>query len=171
MDNIEEALIKRWKAIEGETLSSVRRQLELPYFDMAILEHDFHKSCNEWFHGKMAPALWFSDLEESDPAKAKAFKECVDSLCLNSHETTKPNKLWAIAITALSIPVVYGALEYITNWQILGKSVFTIGTGVLVWTVCQSKIMSRQHNFEESVVDSYKKQLDDFCVKLKGIVS
>jgi hypothetical protein len=160
MNNNIDHFNKRWTAIEKEVLSSVRRQMKGPSFDNDIISRDYKKACNEWFNGKLAPSIWFKELANSEPDKALAFRDYINSLQLKEKEVSKPNRLWSFFLTVLSVPVTYLVLNQITEWEFWGKSVFSIGFAVLVWTAFQSRFISKSSQYEDSIVDFYHEQLE-----------
>lgn len=171
MSNVLEEFHKRWNVIERECLSSVRRQIGVVCFDLTEINRDFQKSCKEWFEGKLSPYLWYDNLCQSNPEKAREFKEYIKNIRLNDVNVSKPSKLWAYITTVLTLPITYFGADYVTNWELLGKAVFSIGTTVLAWTVCQPKLHSQRNEYEESIVAGFKKQLDNHCAKLTQILS
>jgi len=171
MENKLDTLTRRWGAVEKETLSSVRRQFKAYTFDIVQINKDFHDSCDEWFNGRLAAAMWFVELQKTQPNKAIAFKTTVDKLNLNKGDIVKPKTWWAYAVTAISLPIVYALVYYLANWQMIAKAVFTVGIAVLVWTICKGRIIAQKHNYEEKIVAAYKKQLQEMGDKLKQIIA
>ena len=127
MDTNIEKFNKYWETVEKETLSCVRRQMKTRFFDIADVNHDFQRSCSEWFRGKLAPSIWYQELVESHPAKASAFKDCIMRIQLKDVSISRPNGFWTYLLTMLSLPVVFLCLDYVTDWALLGETVFTIG--------------------------------------------
>lgn len=169
MNNIDN-FNNRWIAIEKEVLSSVRRQMKEPSFDNSIICLDYKKACNEWFNGKLAPSIWFKELTNSEPEKATKFRDYINSLQLDDKEVSKPNRLWAPFFTVLSVPVAYLVLNKITDWEFMGKSVFSIGFAVLVWTAFQSRFISKSRKYEDSIVNFYYEQLEKHGEKARKIL-
>lgn len=169
MSNVE-LFDKRWEYIEKVALSSVRRQLKMHSFDLSEVNHDLQKVCNEWFNGNLAPSIWYDDFAQNKPEKAEAFKNYTKGINLNIVERAKPNSLWAYCVTALSLPITYFGIGYITDWELLGKVVCTIGTGVLVWSSCQVKATSLKNEYEEQIVALYHAQLKEHGEKLRHII-
>lgn len=170
MDNNIDIFNKRWMAIEKEVLSSVRRQMKEHSFDNSTIAHDYKKACNEWFNGKLAPSIWFKELTNSEPEKANKFRDYINNLQLEGKEVLKQNRLCDFFFTALSVPVSYLVLNKITEWEILGKSVFSIGIAVLAWTAFQSRYISNLKKYEDSVVDFYHEQLEKHGEKARKIL-
>lgn len=171
MDSCIEKFNKRWDAVEQETLSSVRRQMKAPVFDISEIIRDFQRSCDEWFRGKLGPSIWYQNLVESRPEKASVFKD--DVMCIQLKEVCipKPRVFWIYLLTILSLPAVFFVLDYVTDWALLGRMVFAIGIAVLVWTACKTKYDSLINSYEDSVVDSYRNQLEEHRKKLIEILS
>lgn len=169
MNNLE-LFDKRWEYIEKVALSSVRRQLEMYSFDLSEVNNDLQRACNEWFSGKLAPAIWYEDFVQNQSQKAKTFKAYAKSIRLNMVEYHKPNSLWAYCVTAVSLPITYFGIGQITSWELLGKVVCSIGTGVLVWSACQAKITSQKNKYEELIVSLYHEQLKEYGEQLRNII-
>lgn len=171
MEKLLDTFNKRWKTIETETLSSIRRQLAAPVFDISMVNQDFHHACDEWFTGKMAPKIWFSSLEEENPEKAEIFKREVNNLNLVEGQFTKPSKIVSYITTLLSVPVCYFLLDWFTGMETLSKSLFTVGTAVLVWYVTVMIVNKKISSYEEIVVDFYRQQLGKFHAEVRKILS
>lgn len=162
---------RRWETVEKETLSSVRRQFKAHVFDITEVNHDFRMSCNEWFQGKLSASIWYKELMESNSEKASAFKESIAHFELKEAKKSRPNGFWVYLLTLLSLPFVFLVIGYITEWELLGKAVFSIGFSVLVWTACNLKYNTQVGQYEETVVDSYRKQLEEHKKVLNEILS
>lgn len=171
MDNTIELFNKRWNIVEKECLSSVRRQLSYPVFDISMVNNDLQKSCDEWFEGKLAAALWFEELTQSNPNKAHSFCKYVKALRLTEVKMSEPSKAWAYILTAVSLPITYLVTDVVLGWGLMGKIVSSIGISVLVWSASKVKTTSIHNNYEEMVVASIKKQLDEHYLKVKQIIS
>lgn len=169
-DNID-IFNKRWNAIESETLSAVRKQLTAYSFNQSEVNRNFQKSCDEWFNGKLGPSIWYKNLRETQPEKSQTFKDYILRIRLYGTEMSKPSKWWAYLSTTLSLPITYFTVDYVTDWTLLGQSVFTIGIGVLVWYSCQARISSQHHKYEEKIVSHYQQQLEKQKEKLIQILS
>lgn len=166
-----EVFKKRWDTIINETLSSVRRQLKNFTFDISEVNRDFHRSCAEWFDGKLAPHLWFQRLTEENSEVAQEFRKYVTSIRISEHTVSKPSRSGSYSITALSLPVCYCFLGWISNMGFVSKAVFSIGTAVMVWYICQSSANKKKIDFEKQVVDFYRQQLDHHLNEIMRILS
>jgi Flp pilus assembly protein TadB len=171
MENYVEVFQKRWNTITNETLSSVRRQLKNYTFDISEVNRDFHRSCNEWFDGKLAPRLWYQQLEEENPEVAQEFRNYVTGIKINEQTVNKPSQWGSYVATALSLPACYCLLSLISNMGFVSKAVFSIGTAVLVWYICQSSANKKQTDFEEQIVDFFRQQLDNHLEVIMRILS
>ncbi|MCH5310400.1 MAG: hypothetical protein J1E57_00305 [Prevotella sp.] len=170
MGNIE-TFHKRWNTITNETLSSVRRQLNNVTFDISIVNRDFHSSCGEWFDGNLAPHIWFQQLAKERPELAQKFKAHIASIKISEQSVPKPARWYGYVATALSLPICYYLLCWVSEMGFVSKSVFTIGTAILVWYACQSYIKEKQANYEEKLVDLYRNQLDNHLKEIIRILS
>lgn len=168
MDSLTQEFLKRWDVVERETLSSVRRQVELPVFDISQVNLDFRRACGEWFDGKLAPRVWYTKFVETNPHDAYVFKNKVENMKLSEVEFSKPPQIISPIATITSLPVCYFMLDRFSEMGILSKSIFTIGIGVLVWYAVQSYIKGKKTSIEDQVVESYKLQLETLCVELKS---
>lgn len=168
MDNLTKEFQKRWSIVERETLSSVRRQVASPVFDLTQVNSDFHRACGEWFDGKLAPWIWYSKFKEIDPQGAAEFKTKAVSMKLFKVDFSKPASIICPIATIVSLPLCYFLLDRFSEMGILSKSIFTIGTGVLVWYAIQSYIKGKINSIENQVVESYKLQLQALCEQLKN---
>lgn len=163
--------LQRWSTITSETLSSVRRQLENGFFDISVVNRDFRSSSVEWFDGKLAPYIWYRQLEEERPEVARKFKTYIMSIRLREHNESKPSQVGHYVITALSLPICYCFLDWITDMGFVSKAVFSIGTAVLTWYTCQSLFKNKNTNFDEQVVDFYRRQFEEHLIEIKKILS
>lgn len=170
MTNIE-VFQKRWATITNETLSSVRRQVANPYFDNSVINKDFHASCTEWFDGSLAPHIWYQLLEKEYPDVAEKFKRYVLGLKLSEQSISNPPQWISYAGTALSLPICYIAIGWLTNMGFISKAVFSLGIAVMVWYICQSLTKSKHAEFEEQVVNFYKNQLQVYYNNILQILS
>lgn len=171
MSNNIDVFKKRWNAVTNETLSSVRRQLQNVVFDNSLVNMDFRDACAEWFDGKLAPHIWFQQLAEEQPEVAQKFKKYVTGIRLNEQSIPQPSQRGSSAVTALALPLCYFVLSKITEMGFVSKSVFSIGTAVLVWYACQSFVKEKQTKYEEQVVDLYRQQLDNHLKEIMLILS
>lgn len=170
MDKTIDLFNKRWMDIKKEVLSSVRRQLKAYDFDNSEINHDFQKSCNEWFNGKLAPSIWFKEFSILQPDKASSFKSYIENVQLEGIEISKPKSLWAYCATALSLPITYVVLDHITEWEFLSKFVFAIGFSVLLWAGLKSVIISKSNKYDDMIVGYYQKQLEKHGDKIRKII-
>ena len=171
MGNNIETFQKRWKAVTNETLSSVRRQLANFTFDNSVVNKDFRNSCDEWFDGELAPHIWFEQLAKENSDIAQKFKKYVTGIKISEQTVSKPSQLGSYVITALTLPICYYLLGWMTEMGTISKSVFSIGTAVLVWYTCQSFAIKKKNNYEEQIVDLYRQQLDEHFKKIMNILS
>lgn len=170
MDKTIDLFNKRWVDIEKEVLSSVRRQLKAYDFDNSEVNRDFQKSCNEWFNGKLAPSIWFKKFSSLQPEKASSFKSYIENVILEGIEISKPKSLWAYFATALSLPITYGVLDYVTEWEFLSKCVFAIGFAVLLWAGFKSILISKSNKYNDMIVGYYQKQIEKHGDKIRKII-
>ena len=169
-ENIE-VFERRWKTVTDETLSSVRRQLANFTFDNSVVNKDFRNSCNEWFDGELAPRIWFKQLSEDNPDVAQNFKNYVTGIRISEQTVSKPSQWEGYVITALTLPICYYLLNWITEWEMISKSILSIGTAVLAWHICQAFAIKKKDIYEEQIVDLYRQQLDEHFKKMMNILS
>lgn len=167
--------LKRWSTVISETLSSVRRQLEYGIFDISVVNRDFRSSSSEWFDGKLAPYMWYKQLEEERPEIARKFKIYIMNIRIREHNKSKPSQVGHYVITVLSLvlslSISYCFLDRITDMGLVSKAAFSIGTAVLAWYTCQSLFKNKNTNFDEQVVDFYRRQLEEHLIEIKKILS
>ena len=171
MENKIEVFRKRWDTVTNETLSSVRRQLQNGTFDVSVVNRDFRESCAEWFDGKLAPRIWFQQMEEENSEVAQNFKKYVTGIRIGEVSVLKPAQGWSYVVTALSLPVCYFVLGWLTEMGMVSKAGFTIGFAVVVWYSCQLFVRKKQVSYEEQVVDLYRHQLEEHFKEMMRILS
>ena len=163
---------QRWNTVTTETLSSVRRQLEKDNFDISVVNREFQESCAEWFDGRLAPHIWYKQLEEERSQVAQKFKQYVTSIRIREEAASKPSQVGSYVITALSLPLCYCLINFLSpDMGFISKVVLTIGIAVLVWYICLTIFKNKQTSFEEQIVDLYRQQLEEHLKEIKKILS